>query len=208
MAKLSALLLLFSVSCFLPRQALQLGAHARIYTIKLTAGGAEGGMGTGVFVRRTEKGAIVLTARHVVEGAFLIVVQSSRGRAVATVAATHASADIVALQVAMEPEALISVARLPPSVEDRVRALGTSPLDTPAVVSGMVSTVPVICERGHTRQDCRYSTLPVGPGFSGSAVVNDDGQLVGVILGFMRMRPFLGVYADLPAISELLNMVP
>ena len=135
------------------------------------------GQGSGFFV--DNKGHIV-TNHHVIEGAYRAVVKTSSGMEypVEGVIAKNADADIVKLVVKM-PDAntpFLNLSEIVPSEGQDIVVIG-NPLGLESTVSsGIVSAVRDIPAFGKILQ----ITAPISPGSSGSPVINNKGEVIGI----------------------------
>lgn len=152
----------------------------------------DGSSGTGTaFVTRIDDTAVVVTNRHVVEGASTVGVRSLVGRAVPRVTSWRLSqtADVAVLQVDdREPLAT----PLP---------LGSDPLpDQPVRTVGFPAALPFTSTGSVEQVDAARATLqlPVAPGASGSPVVDEEGLVVAQI--FARTADGLGVATPVSAV--------
>lgn len=132
--------------------------------------------GSGFFVNETGD---VITNRHVLEGAFRAVVQTSdrNSYSISRVIAEDKEGDLVrvSVDVPKRVKPLPASARVP-EVGERVLVIG-SPLGLKQTVSeGIVSAVRSIGGFGEIIQ----ITAPVSEGSSGSPVVDMNGQVIGV----------------------------
>lgn len=202
------LLALLLSACALPKQPIPGGAHARVYVLRLTPVGLVKSAGTGVFVARSAFGSVLLTARHVIEGAVLLVVASSRGQARSRVVAVHPTEDLAAVLVPHEAEERAAVAETSPAIGDRLRVLGSQLSGDPTLADGIVSSPAVPCRLSPGTRHCRMSTVPVGPGHSGAGVFDEVGRLVGIVMAYQAVRPHFAIHVGLRAVRELLALVP
>jgi tetratricopeptide (TPR) repeat protein len=135
------------------------------------------GQGSGFFVNN--KGHIV-TNHHVIEGAYRATVKTSSGieYPVEGIIAKDADADIVKL-VANIPDAnitFLNLSEIVPSEGQDIVVIG-NPLGLESTVSaGIVSAVRDIPAFGKILQ----ITAPISPGSSGSPVINNKGEVIGV----------------------------
>ncbi|MGD0077610.1 MAG: tetratricopeptide repeat protein [Sedimentisphaerales bacterium] len=133
--------------------------------------------GSGFFVNN--KGHIV-TNHHVLEGAYRATVKTSNGMEypIEGIIARNADADIVKLVVKM-PDAntpFLNLSDIVPSEGQDIVVIG-NPLGLESTVSaGIVSAVRDIPAFGKIIQ----ITAPISPGSSGSPVINNKGEVIGV----------------------------
>ena len=135
------------------------------------------GQGSGFFVNN--KGHIV-TNHHVLEGAYRATVKTSSGMEypVEGIIAKDADADIVKL-VANIPEAntpFLNLSDIVPSEGQDIVVIGNPLGLESSVSSGIVSAVRDIPAFGKILQ----ITAPISPGSSGSPVINNKGEVIGI----------------------------
>ena len=166
-------------------------------------GGAEsGGVGSGVIVRDD---GMIITARHVIEGARSITVTFTDGtKSKAEVVSKHPN-DLAVLRAAQGPE-LIVPATLGGGLQigDETFAVG-SPLGltnslSAGVISGLGRTIPP--RRGDTGlTDVIQFDAAVNPVNSGGPLLNRDGQVVGIVTALANAsneRTFTGIGFAVP----------
>ncbi|MFI5952545.1 S1C family serine protease [Cryptosporangium sp. NPDC051539] len=159
-------------------------------------------LGTGVIANAD---GTVLTAFHVVEGAGTILLTFADGtRSAATVATSSAALDIAALTPATPPDLIVPAALgATPAVGDDVVAignpLGLTDTTTSGVVSGLNRNVPrsgAAPLKGLIQFDAA-----VNPGSSGGPLINDAGQVVGIVVALLNPTDagtFIGVGFAVP----------
>jgi S1-C subfamily serine protease len=167
---------------------------------------ARSAVGTGVIVNAT---GTILTAAHVVDGADAITITYADGtESAAVVARADAKRDIASLAPAKLPETLVpAVLGGGPAVGDDVVAIG-NPLGlvmstTSGVVSGLDRTA-----RGESGQlvGLIQFDAAVNPGNSGGPLVNDRGQVVGVVVALANPTDagtFIGIGFAVPVGTAL-----
>jgi S1-C subfamily serine protease len=152
------------------------GADAARTVLLVRSLGCSGRAGSGTaFVIDTPDGPVLLTNRHVVEGARTVGVRALDGGTEVRVAEVRlsATADVAVLEVA-DPAALpppLALRGATPALGDEVRLVGF-PAATPFTAAGTVDAV----EGSRLLLD-----LEVAPGASGSPVVAADGHVVGQV---------------------------
>jgi tetratricopeptide (TPR) repeat protein len=135
------------------------------------------GQGSGFFVNN--KGHIV-TNHHVIEGAYRATVKTSSGMEypVEGIIAKNADADIVKIVVKI-PDAntpFLNLSEIVPSEGQDIVVIG-NPLGLESTVSaGIVSAVRDIPAFGKILQ----ITAPISPGSSGSPIINNKGEVIGI----------------------------
>jgi len=157
--------------------------------------------GTGVIVNGN--GAI-LTAAHVIEGADAIKVSYADGRtSTATVAGADAKQDIALLTPAELPETVVpAVLGGGLAVGDDVVAIGNPLGLTASTTSGVVSGLGRVArgESGEISGLVQFDAA-VNPGSSGGPLINDRGQVVGVIVALANPTDagtFIGIGFAVP----------
>lgn len=144
---------------------------ARIDTLVVERG--KHGEGSAVVV---DPAGVLLTAAHVVDGADDVYVTLSDGRQlVAEVTRCDAKADVAELQVDAAGLVALPRAASEPAAGDVVRAYGRHA----GGGAGRVTAVDPSAAEG----DRYLVDAPFGPGDSGGALVNAQGELVGILLG-------------------------
>jgi S1-C subfamily serine protease len=141
-------------------------------------------IGSGVIVN--SQGYIV-TNNHVVSGALRIQVVLSNGtREPAQLAGADAAYDLAVLKIAV-PQGGLSVATLGDSTQlqvgQEVLAIGNPLGDTQTVTNGIVSALKRSVSEGQggpTIQNAIQTDAPINPGNSGGALVDLQGNMVGI----------------------------
>ena len=152
-----------------------------VVTIKMS-----GGVGSGVIY---QSGGVVITNAHVVGEARTVQVQYADGRIDnGTVAATDTVTDLAVVRVDRKNLPAASFNTDTPQVGSLTVVLG-SPLGlTDSVTSGIVSGLNRNIPASQDQQalvDLIQTDAPISPGNSGGAVVNADGQVIGVTLAYL-----------------------
>ena len=138
-------------------------------------------LGSGVII---DGSGVVVTNDHVVSGASKIIVTTPDGRELeADVLGADSENDLAVLKVTaknLRPIKLGSTADL--MIGETVIAIGNPFGLTNSVTSGILSAVhrPVRGEGGRTYSDFLQTDAAINPGNSGGALVNIDGELVGI----------------------------
>ena len=168
---------------------------------KATVAGVEGGHGSGVLI---DSGAVVLTAKHVVHDAKLVVVKLPADGAMYAARVVYEDPDrdiaFVALRGEHEASLTLPSRSRPLRAGEAVTASGypwSSTASTPAITSGQVSRM---ADDG----DCELA-MSVNPGNSGGPVTDAKGTLLGIIVrgadpkagaqGLAQAEPLGGILA-------------
>jgi len=136
------------------------------------------GLGTGFFIN--DQGHLI-TNHHVLEGAYAATVKTRDGESypVISVLADNKAVDLIQLAVEIPAEQLrwLQIAESAPVIADQVVVVG-SPLGLEQTVSeGIVSAIRNVPDIGTIFQ----FSAPISRGSSGSPVVNQYGQVVGIV---------------------------
>jgi S1-C subfamily serine protease len=127
----------------------------------------------------------IITANHVIDGADAIKVTYSDGTATsATVAGSDAKQDIATLTPAKLPGTVVpAVLGGTPKVGDDVVAIGNPLGLTASTTSGVVSGLNRVLAREHAADIAGLIQFDaaVNPGSSGGPLLNDHGQVVGIV---------------------------
>ena len=142
----------------------------------------EGGTGSGVVYRED---GLILTNEHVVRGHEDVQVSFADGQQVAgKVKAVDAVTDVALVQAERKglPPATFETAL--PEVGSLAVVIG-SPLGfentvTAGVISGLHREIPGSASQGQSLVDLIQTDAPISPGNSGGAVVNADGEVIGI----------------------------
>ncbi len=154
--------------------------------------------GTGFFV--TDDG-LVVTCAHVVKGASQVRVSTSAGMVDAKVVGTDIANDLALLKVGVQPEgvaALPIVASRSVSLGSTVATVGFPDISlqgfSPKLSKGEISSLSGAAD------DPRYFqvSLPVQPGNSGGALVDEYGNVVGIVSAKLDARAALAASGQLP----------
>jgi S1-C subfamily serine protease len=167
-------------------------------------GSGDGSMGTGAGVVVNASGA-VLTALHVVDGAASVQVRFADGtRAGATVASSRTGDDIAVLTVDRLPGVVVpAVLGAAAQVGQPVVAVGHPFGLTRTVTSGVVSALDrtVRLEDGSALDGLIQFDAAVNPGNSGGPLLNEAGQVIGIVTGLANPADqafFVGVGFAVP----------
>ena len=163
--------------------------------------------GTGVIANAD---GTILTALHVVEGAQQIRIGYADGsNTTATVAAADSKQDIAMLTPAKLPETLVpAVLGGGAQVGDDVVAIGNPLGLTATTTSGVVSGLSRVMNRG-TGGDISgliQFDAAVNPGSSGGPLLNDRGQVIGIVIALANPTDagtFIGIGFAVPIGSAL-----
>ncbi len=140
------------------------------------------GVGSGVVYRAD---GIILTNQHVVAGAQRLEVAFADGRRDSgRVIATDPNTDLAAIRVERTGLPAARFATALPRVGDLAVVLG-SPLGfektvTAGIISGLHRSIPGSAAETRSLVDLIQTDAPISPGNSGGAVVDADGQVVGI----------------------------
>jgi CheY-like chemotaxis protein len=179
--------------------------------ITYDASGSPEKQGSGVFVA---KNGLILTNAHVIDGVYSLKVVSSIGEfSEATVVLTDRDRDLALLQVMTDSAAPVREAEsVEYEVGDKVVAIG-SPMGLEGTVSdGMISGLREM----QNGVELIQTTAPISPGSSGGALLNSDGNLIGITtetvngaqninfaLGLKTITDFKVEYHSLKAAGEI-----
>ena len=149
--------------------------------VKITTYDAEKkpmGIGSGFFV---DKGGVLITNYHVLNGAYAADVKTYDGREyqIQRVLAYNKTADLIKVKVKIPEKSVHRVEVTPdvPEIAERILVVG-SPLGLDQTVSvGIVSAVREFPNVGKIFQ----MSAPASRGSSGSPVINMDGKVIGVV---------------------------
>ena len=163
---------------------------------------AESATGTGVIVNAD---GMILTALHVVEGAGTIKVSYADGtESAAEVGGADPRLDIAALTPATRPETVVpAVLGGGAAVGDDVVAIGNPLGLTASTTSGVVSGLNRVLQRGGSSglSGLIQFDAAVNPGSSGGPLLNDRGQVVGIIVALANPTDagtFIGIGFAVP----------
>lgn len=157
----------------------------------------EVGYGTGFFVGADGQ---LVTSYHVIEGAKSISVYTQDGnRLRATVRRTSAATDLAILSVNYRPARYLGLGSPGSSKPgDRVFTFGFPVVELlgaePKFTDGAISSLSGLANEAAFAQ----ISVPVQPGNSGGPLVNERGEVVGVIAAVAAVRPFLEAVGTLP----------
>ena len=158
------------------------------------------GLGSGVIV---SKDGYILTNFHVVSGADEIQVKTSDGRTFdATVAGVDSLSDVAVIKIKGSVNNL-TVAYLGDSDKlrpgDWVMAIGNPFSLTSTVTQGIVSALGRAVDNSNQYQNYIQTDAAINPGNSGGALVNLDGELVGInTMIVTRSGGFMGIGMAIP----------
>ena len=162
---------------------------------------AESGTGTGVIVNAD---GTILTAAHVINGAENIEVTYADGtKSAATVASADVKQDVATLTPARLPETVVpAVLGGGLDVGDDVVAIGNPLGLTGSTTSGVVSGLDRVArsESGQISGLVQFDAA-VNPGSSGGPLVNDRGQVAGVVVALANPTDagtFIGIGFAVP----------
>ncbi len=173
-----------------------------VVLIKATGSGAGADTGTGVVANAD---GTILTAFHVVEGSKSITVAYADGtESPAEIVTSSAAQDIATLKPAKLPETLVpAVLGGGAGIGDDVVAignpLGLTATTTSGVVSGLERTLSR--DRGGDIAGLIQFDAAVNPGSSGGPLINDRGQVIGVVVALANPTDagtFIGIGFAVP----------
>ena len=136
------------------------------------------GLGTGFFINNQGH---LITNHHVLEGAYAATVKTQDGESypVISVLADNETVDLIklAVEIPAAQRRWLQISETPPAIADQVVVVG-SPLGLEQTVSeGIVSAIRDVPDVGTIFQ----FSAPISSGSSGSPVVNQYGQVVGIV---------------------------
>lgn len=168
-------------------------ANSSIFDILRGDGGSSeetpAGTGSGVIYQVTENEAFIVTNNHVVEGAKDLKVRLSTGDTVdGTLIGTDALTDIAVLKITgkydIKPIPFADSSKI--RVGDTVYAIG-NPLGvelsgsvTEGIISAKERTMKVETSAGESSVKAIQTDAAINPGNSGGALINNQGQLIGI----------------------------
>ncbi len=173
-----------------------------VVLIKATGSGAGADTGTGVVANAD---GTILTAFHVVEGAKAITVAYADGtESPAEIVTSSAAQDIATLKPGKLPETLVpAVLGGGAAIGDDVVAignpLGLTATTTSGVVSGLERTLSR--DRGGDIAGLIQFDAAVNPGSSGGPLLNDRGQVIGIVVALANPTDagtFIGIGFAVP----------
>jgi S1-C subfamily serine protease len=163
---------------------------------------ARSAIGTGVIANAD---GTILTALHVVDGATAIKVTYADGtESAAEVASADAKQDIATLTPAKLPETVVpAVLGGGPAVGDDVVAIGNPLGLTATTTSGVVSGLDRVLSRAKSGDISGLIQFDaaVNPGSSGGPLINDRGQVVGIVVALANPTDagtFIGIGFAVP----------
>lgn len=149
----------------------------------------ESGSGSGVIFRKTPESTYVITNNHVIEGAQKIEVSLYNGeKTTAELVGADALTDLAVLRI--DSKYATSIMELGDSSilrpGDQVLAIG-NPLGldlsrtvTQGIVSAIDRSIPVSTSAGNWELNVIQTDAAINPGNSGGALINTNGQLIGI----------------------------
>jgi S1-C subfamily serine protease len=158
---------------------------------------AKKGTGTGFFVADS---GLILTAHHVIKGVSKIVVHAQVGQPLAaTVEQVDPANDLALLSVKADPPAFLTLA--PSRSAKTGQRVFTMGFPLPAVLGqepkyteGVISALSGIEGASSLLQ----TTVPMQPGNSGGPLLNERGEVVGVVTSSAAVQYFLKMTGTLP----------
>lgn len=159
-------------------------------------------IGSGFFISTS---GVLLTNYHVLDGAYKAEIKTQDGSQypVETVLAKNRLVDLIKVRVDIPQSQVMTVdlARQPPVVADNVFVVG-SPMGLEQTVSeGIISAVREIPSGGKVLQ----LTAPISRGSSGGPVLNQDGEVIGVVTFQAARGQNLNFAISIDALEMLVN---
>ena len=180
-------------------------AEASIFYIRnLTEGGALRSVGTGFLISSTGQAA---TAYHVVKDAAVLEATLSDGSVVKgiKVAAYDELTDAALLQfpkpAANQPYPAIPLRHDSVAHGQRLYAIGYPLKDTPIITEGIVNTPKAKINS----RDRILISAQIASGMSGGPVLDDFGNLIGIVSGSMRTMPGIHLVASTGQLQDLMK---
>jgi S1-C subfamily serine protease len=166
------------------REAVVAKVRPSVVQVNVTLPQGAGAIGSGVIV---DSSGDIVTNNHVVNGQLSIqVVLSGGSKETATLVGTDPANDLAVIRIAV-PQGGLTVATLGNSaalqVGQSVLAIGNPLGDTATVTSGIVSALKRTVSEGSggpTIQNAIQTDAPINPGNSGGALIDMQGQVVGI----------------------------
>lgn len=149
----------------------------------------ESGSGSGVIFQKNNSSAYIVTNNHVIEGASKLEVSLYNGeKTTATVVGSDALTDLAVLKIDAKYVTDTAVfgdsSKLRPG--DRVYAIG-NPLGlnlsrtvTQGIISATERSIPVTTSAGSWETNVIQTDAAINPGNSGGALINEQGQVIGI----------------------------
>ena len=176
----------------------------------------ESGTGSGVIFKKSGNDAFIVTNHHVIEGANTIEVSLSDGsRVTAELVGTDPLTDLAVLKI--DGSKVTKVAEFADSdklsVGEQVIAIG-NPLGldfsgsvTQGIISGLQRTVTVSTSAGEWDMEAIQTDAAINPGNSGGALVNAEGQVVGINSMKISSEDVEGIGFAIPSkdVSDIVN---
>lgn len=168
MRSLRPLLLTAVVSSCVLGVSPALASPPDVYASAVTISASQGS-GSGFFISETE----IMTAEHVIEGSTSVTVTTWDGQneATGTVTQSNADCDIAIITVSGLTAPALETVDTPAQIGEKVYAIG-SPIGRPVMSTGEITDVGPFAV---------LTSVPVDFGSSGGALVNESGQVVGVV---------------------------
>ncbi len=196
---LAILLLVATVSCCHPPFPRPQAHYAAVLTLTLAGPSS---LGSAFVIYSNASGSILATAYHVVEGSDFIGVVYQGQPTKAKLIAVDKDADLALLAVPFSwPAATLATTQ--PEVGSQVTSIGPTPFHGTAVTQGIVATGVGSCW-GDKAKACWLADLRIGPGFSGSPVVNQLGEVVGLVTAFAKALPHFAILVSAARIAKLI----
>jgi serine protease Do len=169
-----------------------------------------GGLGSGVIYRRD---GYVITNNHVVEGADSVNVAFADGTTAAgQVIGTDPGTDLAVVEIEREGLPAAAFQEEVPTVGQLAVAIGSpsgfQSTVTAGVISGLGREIPDALTRGETALvDLIQTDAAISPGNSGGALVNRDGEVVGINVAYLPQTqsgaPVQGLGFAIPAATAV-----
>lgn len=161
-------------------------------------------VGAGTAISRRGDDTLVLTAAHVVANSEEVNIVCGQKRLPARHFRSDPVADLALLLVRDCDASITSVASHPAPLGSRVYTVGSPLYDLygPLIADGVVASDEGPCVG--TDGGCFLITNVTGPGSSGAPVLDERGNLVGIIHGMRLKQPWLGMAITLRVIKSFL----
>jgi len=154
--------------------------------------GAFVGKGSGVIINNTGEEMLILTNQHVIDKSKSITVSFFNGdNASANVKAADTHTDIAVVSIPISDINENTLEEIKPAtlgdsskmkMGDDIIAIGNSNGDGITVTSGMISTIRLrTAEDNGSKLPCLQTDAAVNPGDSGGALVNINGEVIGIL---------------------------
>ncbi|SFC88169.1 serine protease Do [Bacillus sp. OV322] len=168
---------------------LQAGNNGDLFSQDTTSQNVEAGSGSGVIYKKENGSAYIVTNNHVIEDAKEVQVALSNGvKTKAEIVGADPLSDLAVLKIdgSKAPDALSFGDSDSLRAGDQVIAIG-NPLGldlsrtvTEGIVSAVGRTVPVSTSQGEWELNVIQTDAAINPGNSGGALINSNGEVIGI----------------------------